>query len=424
MLNRRTFLGSIFASSVFTPMTWASTNTVRLAIIGAANRGAANLKGVQNETIVAICDVDPMNAEAARKQFPKAEFFTDYRSMFDKLHASIDAVVVSTPDHNHAHATMRALKLGKHVYCEKPLCHSVSEVRAIRNAIRGTKLITQMGTQIHAEDNYRRVVEIVKSGLLGTIRHVDVWNSSRPVAGTKVSAKPSAQFDTNLWLGPVATDFFEASMQKSGWNYSWPHFHWRWWWEFGGGTLADLGCHYMDLAFWALDLDAPKTIKASGQKTYHGDNSTPDIMKVEYQFPGLTMNWYHGTDGPSLDGSKKYPGFGSAVLFHGDKGSLVANYGQYRVMPDDFARGFKAPAQSIPKSKGHHAEWLSAIRGDGSTTCHFEYSGRLTETVLLGNVAYRSNQELTWDHATARVTNTDKANAFLSREYRKGWDLA
>lgn len=423
MLNRRTFLGASASTVAFTPMTWAATNSIRIAVIGPANRGAANLDGVKNEEIVAICDVDPANAAKARRQFPKAEFFTDYRQLFDKLANAIDAVVISTPDHVHAHATLAALKLGKHVYCEKPLCHSVAEVRAVRNALKGTKLVTQMGTQIHAEDNYRRVVEIVKSGQLGTVNRVHVWNASRPVGGQRAGAKPSAKFDLDLWIGPAPVEFFEAKMNKSSWTFDWPHFHWRWWWEFGGGTLADLGCHYMDLPFWALDLAAPTSVVATGKKTYDGDNTTPDVMQVDYKFPGVHLTWYHGTSGPSLDGREKYPGFGSAVLFVGDKGQLVADYGKHKLLPDEFAKSVTKPTPSIAKSLGHHTEWLNAIRNGGPTTCNFEYSGRLTEAVLLGNVAYRCGEEIAWDGATATVTNTSKAKEYLAREYRKGWTL-
>jgi predicted dehydrogenase len=421
MLNRRRFLAATAATATFAPRTWAATNAVRLAVIGPANRGAANLKGVEKEEIVAVCDVDPANAAKARGQFPKAEFFTDYRQLFDKLANKIDAVVISTPDHVHAHATLTALKLGKHVYCEKPLCHSVAEVRAVRETLKGTKLVTQMGTQIHAEDNYRRVVEVVKSGLLGKVNRVHVWNSSRPVGGAKTGTKPSAKFDLDLWVGPAPVEFFEAKMNKSSWNFEWPHFHWRWWWEFGGGTLADLGCHYMDLPFWALDLTAPTSVTATGKKTYTGDNTTPDVMQVDYQFPGVHLTWYHGTAGPSLDGSVRFEKYGSGVLFEGDKGKLVADYSKHMLLPDEFAKAVTKPEPSITKSIGHHAEWLNAIRNGGPTTCNFEYSGRLTEAVLLGNVAYRTGEAITWDAAAATVTNTAKAKPFLGREYRKGW---
>jgi predicted dehydrogenase len=416
-LHRRQFLGAAAATTLFTPMTWADTEKLRLAIIGPANRGAANLDGVKGETIVAICDVDPANAEKALKQFPDAKFFTDYRKLFDSMAKDIDAVVISTADHTHAHPTLISLKLGKHVYCEKPLCHSVKEVRAVRNTLKGTKLVTQMGTQIHAGDNYRRVVETVKSGILGDITHVHVWNTSKPVAGTKAGKTPSAKFDIDLWLGPAPIEFFEVQNAKSSWNYDWPHFHWRWWWEFGGGTLADLGCHYMDLPFWALDLTAPTSVKATGKKTYTGDNDTPDIMQVDYTFPNTKLTWYHGSNG-----GHEYPGYGSAVLFVGTKGKLVADYGKMKLLPEEFAKTAPKIEQSIPKSIGHHAEWINAIKNGGPTTCNFEYSGRLTETVLLGNVAYRAGQEITWDAAAATVKEANAAQ-YLGRGNRKGWTV-
>ncbi len=421
MLPRRRFLATAGAAVILAPRAWADASKLRIAVIGVSNRGAANLKGVEKENIVALCDVDPANAEKAQQQFPKAEVFTDYRKLFDNPN-TFDAVVISTPDHTHAHATLTALKLGKHVYCEKPLCHNVQEVRAVRNAVRGTKLVTQMGTQIHAEENYRRVVEIVQGGVLGTVNRVHVWNSSKPVAGFRV-AKPSAKFDLSVWVGPATVDFFEAKMAQSGWTYAWPHFHWRWWWEFGGGTLADLGCHYTDLPFWALDLKAPTKVKAVGRKTYDGDNTTPDVMQVDYQFPGVHLTWYHGTSGPSLDGAVKYPGYGAGVLFEGDKGKLLADYSKHRFLPEEFEKLAVKPTPSIPKSVGHHLEWIDAIKNGGPTTCNFEYSGRLTEAILLGNVAYRCGEEITWDAATATVTNTTKAAEFLGREYRKGWQV-
>ncbi|QEL18819.1 Gfo/Idh/MocA family protein [Limnoglobus roseus] len=419
MLNRRRFLAAT-GGALLAPNVSADTGKLRIAVIGVSNRGAANLKGVEKENIVALCDVDPGNAVKAQQQFPKAEVFTDYRKLFDRANG-FDAVVISTPDHTHAHATLTALKLGKHVYCEKPLCHTVQEVRAVRNAVRGTKLVTQMGTQIHAEENYRRVVEIVQGGVLGTVNRVHVWISSKPVAGKKTGTKPSAKFDLDVWLGPAPVEFFEAKMAQA--NYAWPHFHWRWWWEFGGGTLADLGCHYTDLPFWALDLKAPTKVKAVGKKTYDGDNTTPDVMQVDYQFPGVHLTWYHGTSGPSLDGSVKFPGYGAGVLFEGDKGKLVADYSKHQLLPEEFARVTKKPTPTISKSVGHHQEWIDAIKNGGPTTCNFEYSGRLTEAILLGNVAYRCGEELEWDAATANVTNTKNAAAFLGREYRKGWQV-
>jgi predicted dehydrogenase len=255
-----------------------------------------------------------------------------------------------------------------------------------------------------------------------------VWNSSKPVGGKRTSRKPSAKFDVDLWLGPNTTEFFEAAMNKSQWNFAWPHFHWRWWWEFGGGTLADLGCHYIDLPFWALGLTAPTGVTATGKVTYNGDNTTPDVMQVDYQFPATEKNpavhltWYHGVGGPSLDGTETYKGYGSAVLFEGDRGKLIADYGKHKVLPDAFARDFQAPPKTIAASIGHHKEWCEAIKNGGRTTCNFGYSGLLTEAVLLGNVAYRTGKTIVWDSVKGTTGNAE-ADALLGRDYRKGWEL-
>lgn len=430
-LSRRQFLAATTTAILSTPSYSRIANRaekLNIAVIGVNDRGAANLAGVAHENIVALCDVDEAWSAKARDQFPKAAFFTDYRKLFDKVAREVDAMVVSTPDHSHAFAAALAMNLGKHVYCEKPFTPSVNETRVLRKLASEKKLVTQMGTQIHAEENYRRVVEIVESGLLGAIKRIHVWNSSKPVGGKKVAGSPSAKFDIDLWMGPRPIDFFEAAMSKSGWNFAWPHFHWRWWWEFGGGTLADLGCHYIDLPFWALGLTAPTHVTASGKKSYEGDNSVPDIMQVDYRFPAakirpeVHLTWYHGVNGPDLEGKRTFKGFNSGVLFEGEKAQLIADYSKYRLLPDEFARDFKAPPKSIPASIGHHKEWCEAIKTSGTTTCNFGYSGILTETVLLGNVAYRSGTPIIWDQ-TAGKTGSKDADSLLGREYRKGWEL-
>ncbi|MDB5311952.1 MAG: yteT [Gemmataceae bacterium] len=432
--TRRRFLAASSVAAVSTvsaPMfvrALGANERLNIAVIGVANRGAANLAGVAHENVVALCDVDETNLKTARGRFPTAAVFTDYRKLFDAAAGKLDAVVVSTPDHNHCLPAAIAMGLGKHAYCEKPLAHSVNEVRLMRKLAAEKKLVTQMGTQIHAEQNYRRVVEIVKGGLIGPVKRVHVWNSSRPVGGKVVGSKPSAKFDIDLWLGPCPTEFFEVAVNKSAWNFAWPHFHWRWWWEFGGGTLADLGCHYIDLPFWALDLTAPTTIHATGKKTYVGDNDVPDVMQVDYQFPaangrpGVHLTWYHGVSGPGLDGKEVYPGFGSAVMFVGEKGKVIADYSKYRLLPDEFAKDFAPPPKSIAASLGHHKEWTEAVKTGGKTTCNFGYSGVLAEAVLLGNVAYRAGKEIAWDAAKG-TTNSADADKFLGREYRKGWEL-
>lgn len=430
MLSRRRFLAASGAAVAAGPLIRSlrageSKDKLKVALIGVGGQGQFTFKNILGEEVVALCDVDENRKEVieSRKALPKAEFFTDYRKLFDKLVKSLDAVAVCTPDHHHALPTLQALDLGKHVYCEKPLCHNIHEVRTVQKRAAEKKATTQMGTQIHAGDNYRRVVEIVQSGALGKISRVHVWCSRRPDGGRQVNppgVKP--KLDLDLWRGPVTDDFFYANHQD------WPHFHWRWWWPFGGGVLADMGCHFMDLAFWALDLGSPTKVTATGEAIPNADNTVPGTLRADYTFPAtktrgaVGLSWYHGVAGPDLEGKVKYEGFRDGVLFEGEGGKkLVSDYSKHKLLPDEFARDFKPPAPTIAKSVGHHKEWLDAIRGTGKPLCHFGYAGPLTEAVLLGNVAYRSGMELAWDAAKGQ-TDKKEANEFLSRQPRKGWE--
>jgi predicted dehydrogenase len=430
-MNRRRFLQSSAAATglalgaALRPEIAAGAqqaDRVRVAIIGVNGRGANNLDGVRNHAnIVALCDVDTNRAGRARKEFPKAFFDEDYRRVVDRK--DVEAVVISTPDHTHACIAAAAIRAGKHVYCEKPLTHSVHECRTIVDLAAKHRVVTQMGTQIHAEDNYRRVVEIIQAGTLGAIRRVKVWCTTRPEAGQlgEAGAMPPAGLNYDLWLGPAPTRPYHESHL---------HFRWRWWWEFGGGVLADMACHYMDLPHWALELRRPASIAAEGRATYMGANNVPDQMQVDFRYPErgklppVHLTWYHSVSGPDLTGKETYQGFTSGVLFEGEKGNLLANYSRYRLLPEDRFKGFQPPKPTIARSVGHHREWLQAIRGNGETTCNFAYSGALAETVLLGNVAYRAGARLEWDAKTGRVTNKVPAAAqYLQREYRKGWTL-
>ena len=412
------------AGNLFAAEQTPRLDRVRVGIIGVNGQGNYNMTRV-NATklvdIVALCDVDENRAAGARKEFPKARFYTDYRRLLDQK--DIQAVVVATPDHHHAFATVAAMRGGRHVYCEKPLTHSVHEGRVVMETAARTKVVTQMGTQIHAEENYRRVVEIVQAGVLGPIQRVHVWCSRRPDPGerARTETKPPAGLHYEQWLGPAPYRPYHVSHL---------HFNWRWWWDFGGGVLADMGCHFMDLPYWALNLDSPTSVSASGRVAHKGDNTVPDLLQVEYRYPArgsrpaVHLTWYHGVAGPDLTGKVRYNGFSSGVLFEGAKGSLVSDYGHYRLLPEDRFRGFEPPKPTIAHSLGHHREWIEAIRNGGTTTCNFAYSGLVNEAVLLGNVAYRAGTPVQWDGKTGSVTNTDKAARYLQREYRKGWTLS
>jgi predicted dehydrogenase len=282
----------------------------------------------------------------------------------------IEAVVVSTPDHLHAPVAVAAMRAGKHVYCEKPLAHSVHEIRVMMETAARMRVVTQMGTQIHAEDNYRRVVELVQAGAVGPVRRVHVWCSNRCQPGFRARGEttPPRGLNYDLWLGPAPYRPYHPSHL---------HFVWRYWWDFGGGVLADMACHYMDLPHWALNLRTPTRVSAVGSVSYRADNKMPDRMQVEYHYaargdaPPVHLTWYHGVSGPDLSGRVRYPGYASGVLFVGERGELLANYGNHRLMPEERFRNYRRPEPTIPRSVGHHREWLDAICTGGTTTCNF-----------------------------------------------------
>lgn len=434
-MQRRRFLKStaaLAATSFFVNSAPAAQERqrVRLGVIGVNGQGQYNWSEAVNTglaEIVALCDVDSTRSAQVINRFPKARFVEDYRRLLDQPR-DLDAVIVATPDHHHAIPSLLAMRAGKHVYCEKPLAHSVHEVRTMMEAARQNKVVTQMGTQIHAGDNYRRVVEIVRSGMLGTVRRVHVWCERRPdpMFRVKETTPPPRGLNYDLWLGPAPARGYPPYRSA---NRTRLDFDWRWWWDFGGGVLADMACHFMDLPHWALDLRHPTSIAATGRVTYKGDNDMPDLLQVDYEYPArgnqppVHLTWYHGQTGPDLTGKLTYQGFRNGVVFEGDKGSVVSDYGHYRLLPEDRFKGVELPKPTIPRSVGHHREWLQAIQNGGTTTCNFEYSGALAETVLLGNVAYKAGARLQYNAKSGRVTGAANAEQFLRREYRRGWTL-
>ena len=394
---------------------------LRVGVVGVAARGRSNLNGVAGEEVVALCDIDAQRLEQAATDFPKAKTYGDYRKLLDEQ--KLDCLVVSTPDHMHAFPVVAALQAGLDVYCEKPMAHSVWEVRQIREWAVKQKAVTQLGTQIHnTGDNYRRVVEIVQSGQLGEVNRVHVWLGGGMKVFDKAETleKPPAHVDYDLWVGPSPyRPFSDAHF----------HFNWRFWWDFGNGALGDFGCHYMDLPFWALNLPAPATVKTQGEKGHTGVNDCPLDLQVDYHFPlrasgsAVHLTWYQGKYRP--EEFKTYGGGkNSGVLFEGTKGRLLADYSSRKIFMGDGSTPL-APPQSIAPSPGHHAEFLQAVRTRNVTTCNFHYSGNLTEAVLLGNVSYRAgNQLLEWDAAELTASNCPQAAQYIRREYRKGWKLA
>ena len=442
-LDRRRFLQTTAAAAG--SLTFAAPAILRakgvveklnVAVIGAGGRGGANLGAVAGtENIVTLCDVNEGNLNRAAAAHPKAKTVVDFRKVFDHPN-EFDAVIVSTCEHTHAFATLAALQLGKHVYCEKPLTHSIWEARVIREAAAKAKVATQMGIQIHSGSNYRRVVELIQTGAIGPVREAHVWVSRAwgwqseadakkhgDLVSTQDRPKGSSPIpkglDWDLWLGPAPERPFH--------DIYFPGPRWYRWWEWGSGTMSDLGSHWNDLPFWALKLKAPLTVEASGSPPH--PDLAPASMQATYEYgargdmPPVKLTWYQGVNKPKIWTEKGIPQWDSAALFIGDKGMLLADYGKYLLLPEDKYKDFKRPEPFIPESPGQQAEWVRACKTDLQTTCNFEYSGWLTEANHLGNVAYRVGKKIEWDAENLRCPNAPEAAAIIRREYRPGWKL-
>lgn len=397
---------------------------LRIAAVGATGRAGANIGEVASQEIVAIADVDEGRLEMGAAPYPNARKYRDFRDMLEKEADAIDAVVVGTPDHSHAPAAALALRLKKHVYCEKPLTHTVYEARRLAELAKENNLVTQMGTQIHAGDNYRRVVELVESGAIGPVREVHVWAGAVYTGGVFTTNTPApADLDWDLWLGPAPERPYSEGVHP---------FHWRRFWDYGTGTLGDFGCHYMDLAHWALKLKHPAHISAKGPPL--DPVSTPAWCIVEYDYPArdnlppVRLTWYDSGQRPELlstlrDKEGAPFDWGGGQLFVGEEGMLLSDYGRHVLLPEEQFADYQRPEPYIPQSIGHHNEWLQAITNGGETTCNFDYSGALTEAVLLGTVSYRAGGTIEWNAADFKVTNDPRAQQLLHKEYRKGWTL-
>ena len=398
----------------------AASDKLRIAIIGTANRAGENINGVAGQEIAAVCDIDDTYLAQAKGRFPAARGYADYREMIEKEAGKIDAVVVSTADHHHAPASIRAIRNKMHVYCEKPLAHTVAEARIVTEEARKAGVATQLGTQIHAGENYRRVVEIIRSGALGDVTEVHVWVGKAWGGGERpaVGVEPPATLHWDLWLGPAPVRPFAAGRYHPA--------QWRRWWDFGNGTLGDMGCHYMDLPFWALDLRYPTACEAEGPAPH--PETCPLGLVVRYEFPArgklppVTFTWYDGNKTPQEVKGQRVPG--SGVMFVGSAGMMFADYDGYRLFPQEKFAGFTPPAPSIPRSAGHYAEWIAACREGTPTTCTFDYSGPLSEAVLLGNVAYRTGKRIDWDAATLEAAGCPEAAGLVRKQYRPGWEVA
>ncbi len=407
---------------------------LNLICIGVGGRGGDNFGQMLGENIVGICDVDESRAVAARTKAPGARFHRDFRQLLDQVGSQADAVVVSTPDHTHAAVLMRAIQMGKHVYSEKPLAHSIHEVRRLREAARTKGVVTQLGNQGHATDSIRTFCEMVQDGALGTVREVHAFcgNSYRPrgfVLPPAETPPVPPNLDWDLWLGPAPARPYH------------PVYHpgrWRGWLQFGTGIIGDWTCHVLDPSFWALDLDAPTSITATAadyaDARVRAETAPPGSV-IQYEFPAeggrpaVKVTWFDGNFAPprppELEPQRKMPSIGAVIL--GDRGRAMHGShgaGGWQLLPKARNDAYQQPAARLPRSRGHHEEWIAACKGGPGVGSSFEYGGPLTEVALLGLIALRfPGQRLEWDARTATFPNFPAANVLVNPPRRDGWPL-
>jgi len=449
MMSRRKFMGSsVAAGAAFSivpsyvlggPGKTPPSEKLNIAVIGAGGKGHSNTQACGHENIVALCDVDQEKAERTFVAFPKAKRYKDFRRMLDKMDKDIDAVIVATPDHTHAVAALKAIRMGKHVFVQKPLTHTVQEARMLTEAAREMGVATQMGNQGHAKEDCRFTKEWIADGAIGDVREVHCW-TNRPVwpqgmLKPKGRTKIPKTLDWDLWLGPA---------RHRPYNSGYLPFNWRGWFDFGCGALGDMACHVMDSAFWALDLKYPTSVVASiaelaqfESKYNKVENNVtyPNASIVHYTFPArgnmpeLKLHWYDGGLHPErpdeMDPRSTWEK--SGTIFVGDKGKIMCGeYGNNpRIIPRAKMRAYKRPAKTLKRiGVGIEQNWIDACKGGEPACSNFEYSGPFTETVVMGNLAIRMpDQKLMWDGANMKVTNNDAANEFVGKTYRKGWEI-
>lgn len=439
-IHRRQFLKTAAASTGLTILPAgtvfganSANNKLNIALIGAYGRGEAHWDGISGENVVALCDVDEEHLAIAANRFPKAKHYVDWRKCLEQK--NLDAVVCCTTDHTHAFVANWAMNRGLHVYCEKPLGNGVEEARIVRATYleNKEKVATQMGTQRHAHENFNRIRELVMDGAIGELKAVYVWGNRKiPKPGyLPASGTPPKTLHYDLWIGPSPyhpynPDYFSGKPQANC-------LQWNMYWDFGTGQVGDMGSHIMDLAWNALDADLPTAAEAVGEPV--NPEVSPVEMKATFQIPAnswrpsIPVIWHQGGAMPTsaaefIDLSKIPHG----VMFKGSKGFIVAGFEVRIVMPygkgADMTYYKPRPADKLlPQMVGFQEEWLNACKGDLKTSCDFDYSGKMTEMMMLGLVAYRVGKSLEYDGATGRVKNCPEAEAFLRKTYRKGWKL-
>jgi predicted dehydrogenase len=439
-VNRRQFVAGAAAAAAFTvvprhvlggPGQTPPSGKLNVAGVGVGGMGFGDIRSVAGlgENIVALCDVDQRHAEKAFKQFPDAKPHTDFRKML-QIQKDIDAVMVATPDHNHAVVSVAAMKMGKHVFCQKPLAHSVAECRQMAQVAREMKVATQMGNQGQAGEEARLISELVWAGTVGTVREVHAGSNRYPAISARGIPRPKdtppvpATLAWDLWLGPAPERPYHPCYLP---------FSWRGWWDFGTGVLGDIGCHQLSSTFKALKLGHPTSVEACSsnhQCPPEIANETAPLASItRWQFPAegdraaVTVAWWDGGLKPprpeELEPGRKF-GEGDWLYIVGDKGKVY----DHRLIPESRAKEVGKPPQVLPRSPGHYQEWVNACKGGPAAGSNFvDHAAHLAEVVLLGNVAIRTKEKLLWDGLAMRVTNHEPANALLQPPYRQGWTL-
>jgi predicted dehydrogenase len=390
---------------------------LNIAGIGVGGMGKSNLRQLESENIVALCDVDHEYAAPVFKRYPKAKVYTDYREMLDRQ-KDIDAVVIATPDHTHAVISMAAMRRGKHVYCQKPLTHDVYESRMLAKAAKDAGVATQMGIQGHSAEGGRLICEWIADGAIGEVTEVDAWCS--------LSYYPfgHAGWSSKWSRGPAPERPYHPAYHPAVW---------RCWWDFGCGMMGDRGAHTLDPVFWALKLGQPTSVEATSLDL--NPDTHPVASIVTYQFPArgdlppVKLTWYDGLRPPrpaELEDGRRMGHTEGGALFKGSKGKLVAGvYGEGpRLIPENRMKAYKTPEKTIPRvDDSHEQDWVRACKTGEKAGADFEYSGPLTEVCLLGNVARRVDARIEWDAANMKVTNLPEANKYVRTQYREGWSL-
>ena len=451
--TRRSFMGSTAAAAAaFTIVPRsvlggsanpAPSEKVNLAFIGLGGQGRGNLEEFLNNPdvqVISLCDVAGRGLRRARENveeyyaeqersgtYKGVSSYVNFYEMLEK-ETDIDAVVVSTPDHVHAVACMAAIKKGKHVFCEKPLAHSVYEVRMVTEAARKAGVATQMGNQGHSGDAIRLTVEWIQDGAVGAVREVHGFTGDGGLEWTNLDRRPDEtppvprDLDWDRWLGPAPHRPYHGAYHP---------YNWRGWWDFGNGAIGDMACHNLDAAFWALDLGSPISVEATATRL--NDETVPTAALYHYEFPArgnmppVTLKWYDGGLMPprprELEEGRRMGREGCYIV--GDDGIMRCGgwADSVRLIPESKMRAYTRPPQTIPRVRGHHRDWIDACKGGAPASSNFDYGGPLTEMVLLGNVALRTGKKILWDGANMKATNAPEADKYINPPSREGWSL-